>query len=103
VEERQFLFLETGQENHRAYYRVTADGVECRALHLFACSLVREAPTLRKNWKSGAIWSDFASRLRRVNMRALAWSKNGRLNQTKTSRPYRSYREVSSPDGKTNK
>ena len=28
MDEKQFLVLETGKENHRIYYRVTADGVE---------------------------------------------------------------------------
>ena len=32
MDERQFLVLEVGKENHRIYYRVTADGVELPSL-----------------------------------------------------------------------
>jgi hypothetical protein len=32
MNERQFLVVEVGKENHRIYYRVTADGVEFPSL-----------------------------------------------------------------------
>ena len=32
MDERQFLVVEVGKENHRIYYRVTADGVEFPSL-----------------------------------------------------------------------
>jgi hypothetical protein len=51
VDERQFLLLEIGQENHRVYYRVTADGVEFPSLVcIFASQRSANAGEELKTW-----------------------------------------------------
>ncbi len=85
VDERQFLFLDIGPENHRIYYRVTADGVEFPSLVcIFASQKSTNAGEELKTWgknnatrlESGAI---LHADLWVVKMTAFAWLKNGRL------------------------
>lgn len=51
MDERQFLLSEIGQQGHRVYYQVTADGVEFPSLVcIFASQRSTDAGEVLKTW-----------------------------------------------------